>query len=310
MARDNQFMRPLQGIQILSLAVNIPGPVAVARLCDWGARAVKIEPPGGDPLAVGSPAWYKILHHGVSVIRLDLKNSRGQAQLRDLLGGSDLLITSNRPASLARLGLDWPSLSTRYPDLCQVAILGYSPPDEEKAGHDLTYQAAVGLIDPPLLPRTVLADLAGAERTVSTALALLLTRSRLTRSSLTGEQRPADDRYAPVALADAAAAYALPLRYGLTADGGLLGGSLPGYNLYQAREGWVAVAALERHFLERLAKELGLTEMSQETLSEAFLTRPAEAWETWAVGLDLPIVAVRDPKSIGRNRKSKELMEQ
>jgi crotonobetainyl-CoA:carnitine CoA-transferase CaiB-like acyl-CoA transferase len=283
-------MKPLEGIRLLSLATNIPGPVAVARLVQLGASGFKIEPPAGDPLVTAAPSWYAHLHEGIQVSRLDLKSAGGQSQLHDLLAESDLLITANRPAALIRLGLVWPGLAGAYPRLCQVAIFGHSPPDSHKAGHDLTYQAGLGLVDPPYLPRIVLADLAGAEWAVSAALALLIGRDRAASD---------DDRYTQIALADAAAAFAAPLRYGLTAPGGLLAGSLPGYNLYPAQEGWVAVAVLESHFMRRLAEELGLIgrlsgleTVTRETLSEAFLRRPAGEWERWAVERDLPIVAV------------------
>jgi crotonobetainyl-CoA:carnitine CoA-transferase CaiB-like acyl-CoA transferase len=87
--------------------------------------------------------------------------------------------------------------------------------------------------------------------------------------------------------------FAEPLAYGLTAPGGLLGGQLPGYNLYQAADGWIAVAALEAHFLQKLATELGLARLTAETLAEAFVQRPASYWQGWAAERDLPIVAVR-----------------
>lgn len=277
-------MRPLEGIRLLSLASNIPGPVAAARLVRLGASGYKVEPPAGDPLALASPSWYAALHEEMSVSRLDLKTADGQSQLHDLLAVSDLLITANRPAALTRMGLEWQHLAGAYSRLCQVAIVGHTPPNADKAGHDLTYQAAVGLVDPPDMPRTFLADLAGAEWVVSAALALLLGRDRAVSDS---------DRYTQIALEEAAVAFAAPLEYGLTTPGGLLAGSLPGYNLYPAQEGWVAVAVLERHFMRRLADELKLEKVTGEALSEAFVRRPAGEWERWAVDRDLPIVAVR-----------------
>jgi alpha-methylacyl-CoA racemase len=283
-------MEPLSDIHLLSLAVNIPGPAAVARLRQLGATVVKVEPPTGDLLAQAAPDWFAELHKGVEIKKLDLKSTAGQAQLGDLLGQSDLLLTSLRPAALDRLGLAWPILSKQYPRLCQVAIIGYPSPDENKPGHDLTYQAALGLLDPPRLPRTVMADLAGAEWAVSAALALLLARER---AAANGRQMAAEDRYKAVPLADAIAAFAKPLKAGLTAPNGLLGGLLPGYNLYPAQEGWVAVAALEPHFLMRLGQELGLADLRYDSLAEIFQSRPAEAWESWAAGCDLPIAAVR-----------------
>jgi alpha-methylacyl-CoA racemase len=283
-------MKPLEEIRFVSLATNIPGPVAVARLVELGASGLKIEPPAGDPLAAAAPEWYARLHEGLPVKRLDLKSAAGQSQLHALLAESDLLITANRPDALDRLGLAWPDLAGTYPRLCQVAIFGHAPPEAGKAGHDLTYQARLGLVEPPILPRIVLADLAGAEWVVSAALALLLGRDRAEKEV---------DRYAAIALEDAAAAFAAPLRYGLTAPGGLLAGSLPGYNLYPAQEGWVAVAVLEEHFLARLAGEMGLQGdrrgpalVTREELADFFLHRPAGEWERWANEWDLPIVAV------------------
>jgi crotonobetainyl-CoA:carnitine CoA-transferase CaiB-like acyl-CoA transferase len=79
------------------------------------------------------------------------------------------------------------------------------------------------------------------------------------------------------------------LRHGLTAPGGMLGGGLPGYGLYRARDGWVAVAALEDHFLRRLVGALGLRDARRADLAAAFLTRGAEEWQRWGAAHDLPI---------------------
>lgn len=279
-------MKPLDGIQLLTLATNIPGPVAVARLRQLGARVVKVEPPDGDALSVAAPAWYATLHQDIEVKRLDLKSEAGRRALTIHLSAADLLLTSSRPAALARLELDWPNLATNYPELCQVALVGYPGSAAGRPGHDLTYQAEWGLLDPPRLPRTVLADLAGAEWAVSATLGLLLARARSQRKN------EIDGRYAEVSLSEAAAAFAEPLAQGLTAPGGLLGGLLPGYNLYQAQDGWIAVAALEAHFLRRLVAELDLDEVTTEAMAETFIHRPADYWQQWAEERDLPIAVV------------------
>ncbi len=273
--------RPLQGIQVTSLAVNIPGPVAAAQLTRLGARVIKVEPPAGDPVAAFSPTLYAQLTQGQEVQILDLKEPRQRQALDALLAESDLLLTATRPAALARLGLDWPQLHRRFPQLCHVAIVGYPPPQENQAGHDLTYVASLGLVSPPEPPRTLLADLAGASQAVSAALALLLARARGQ-----GAGR------ALVALSEAAEAFALPLEHGLTGPGAVLGGGLPGYNLYRAETGWIALAALEPHFWQRLLDALGLASASAEDLARIFAARPAQAWETWAQERDIPLVAV------------------
>jgi crotonobetainyl-CoA:carnitine CoA-transferase CaiB-like acyl-CoA transferase len=274
-------MRPLEAFNAVSLAVNVPGPTTAARLAALGATVTKVEPPFGDPLASASPSWYQELRAGQEIVVLDLKQEGDRARLDELLEPADLLLTSSRPAALGRLGLTWAELHTRFPRLCQVAIVGYPAPDQDRAGHDLTYAAEHGLVAPPDLPRTLVADLAGAELATSAALALLLAR-----------ERSGEAGYAEVALGDAASAFAVPLRHGATVPGGQLGGGNPAYGVYPAQEGWLAVAALEPHFRERLAKELDLDELTHDALTAAFRARTAEEWEAWGREHDLPLGAV------------------
>jgi alpha-methylacyl-CoA racemase len=272
----------LQGIKIVSLALNAPGPVAAARLTQLGAEVTKIEPPSGDATSNVAPKWYESLCRGQTVLHLDLKDPSGRAQLDRMLAETDLLLASFRPSALQRLGLDWKSLHARHPRLNFVGIIGYLPPLEERTGHDLTYQSDFGLLRPPELPPTLFVDLAGAERAVSMALALL------NRAARTGEAG-----CAWVSLYECARDLAEPLKAGLTAAGGLLGGGYPLYGFYQASDGWVAIAALEPHFAERLLSELGLKKADRAELERIFSQRGAAEWERWAAGKDLPIAAVR-----------------
>ncbi len=292
-------LKPLAGTRIISTAINVPGPVALARLCSLGASAVKVEPPGGDPLALACPSWYADLHQGVKVICLNLKEKENLNKFESILNESDLLLTSSRLGALDRLGLSWPRLSSRFLNLLQVAIIGHPPPHDQLPGHDLTYQATLGLVDPPLLPRTLVADLAGAERTISTVLSLILSRRQAKVAGLEKQENSTgfQKRIAYVSLADAASAFALPLKYSLTGGDTLLGGLLPGYNLYKAKEGWVAVAALENHFLQRLVDESDFGEITHSSLANFFSKRTAHEWEAWAVENDLPIVEVKDRQS-------------
>ena len=277
-------MNLLHGLRIVTTALNLPGPAACARLRDLGAHVAKIEPPAGDPFEAFCPSWYRRLHEGVEVGRLDLKSETGQRAMTKLLAGADLLVTAQRPSALARLGLDAARLAHEHPRLCHVAITGHAPPDDELPGHDLTYLAEHGLVSPPQMPPTLFADMAGSERAVSTALALVIARDRSGKGSSQG-----------VALADAAALLAQPLHEGLTRTGALLGGGFAGYNLYAARSGWVAVAALEPHFAQRLAERFALRQISVEALRDLFAAHDAQYWEAWAREHDLPIVAVRIP---------------
>lgn len=229
-----------------------------------------------------APKWYESLCRGQTVLRLDLKDAGGRAQLDSLMAKADLLLASFRPSALQRLGLDWESLHARHPRLCFVGIIGYLPPHEELTGHDLTYQSDFGLLRPPQMPPSLFVDLAGAERAVSMALALL------NRSARKGEAG-----CAWVSLHECAHDLAEPLAAGLTSAGGLLGGGYPLYGFYRASDGWIAIAALEPHFAERLLSELGLKNADRAELERVFARRSAADWEKWAAERDLPLVALR-----------------
>lgn len=264
-------------IRLLSIAVNVPGPVVVARLVASGASAVKVEPPWGDPLQALNQAWYDELHHRVRVERLDLKTDAGRQALAPLLDSATVFISSHRPAALRRLGLDPASLARHHPALRSLNIVGdTASPDE--AGHDLTYQAKAGLLE-GALPATLLADMMGAARAHAAVLELV-------------REAPGSARV--VGLFDSLTEACAPLRHGLTAPGGPLGGANPAYAVYAARDGSVAVAALEPHFRARLYQALDLPDGSD--LSAPFRARTAEEWEQWAKQRDIPITRIAPPR--------------
>ena len=274
---------PLAGQHIVTIALNVPGPMAAARLGKLGAAISKIEPPEGDPLRSFNAVWYADLAAGMAVETCDLKAADGQARLGEILATASLLLTAQRPAALTRLGLNWAKLHKRFPMLCQVAIVGYPAPHQNVAGHDLTYMAVNGLLSPPHLPRTLFADVAASEQAVTVALAALLERAR----TGTGQ-------YVEVALADAATRLAEPLRARLTRPGALLGGGFPGYNLYPSADGWIAVAALEPHFYRRLCEVVSIASPSYAEFAKCFAAQTGAHWEAFAATHDLPIAVVSE----------------
>lgn len=273
---------PLTGMRAITLALNVPGPMAAERLRDFGVQVTKIEPPQGDPLKIFNPEWYGRLTAGVSVVVCDLKTPAGSEQIGNLLADTDLLLTSQRPSALERLGLRWEALHERFPRLCQVAMVGYPAPHQNIAGHDLTYLGSNGLLRPPALPATLYADVAGSEQAALAAVAVLLARER------TGEAQ-----YVEVAIADGAKRLAAPLNAGLTVPGSRLSGAFPGYNLYRTTDGWVAVAALEPHFYKRLCEQLEVTTPSYESFAARFAAESNDYWSQFAEQYDLPIEPVK-----------------
>lgn len=267
---------PLSGLRGLCMAANVPGPAAAALLAAQGMEIVKIEPPAGDMTAGLMPGWYAEMNGGFAVETVDLRAEAGQARFRELLGGADLLISSHRPAALARLGITVEALAAVNPRLCWIEIVGDTDAPEVP-GHDLTYQAAVGLVDPRAMPRTLLADLGGAEAAAGAAAALLL-----------GRERGRPGRHARIGLRQVAERFAAPVRHGATVAGGLLSGAGRDYAIYPLRDGWVACAALEPHFSARL------TEVAGDDAAGFFAALTMDQVRALAEGSDLPLEPFSD----------------
>ena len=243
-------LKPLRGVRVLSLALNLPGPAALMRLKAMGANCLKAEPPGpkgapagtsGDPMGQYNPTAYAALHDRIKVITIDLKSDKGQARLHKELARTDLLLTSFRPSALVKLGLGWKALHKAYPQLSVVAIVGAPGARAEEPGHDLTYLADAGLITGLDLPATLFADMGGALMASEAVLQAVLVQKTSGKGS-----------FQEVALSDAAAWLALPRTWGLTQPQGAVGGAHAGYRVYPCKGGRVAVAALEPHFAASL----------------------------------------------------------
>lgn len=269
---------PLAGVVIVSVAINLPGPLAASRLAELGASVIKIEPPQGDPLKSVAPAWYAELTEGQKIVPLDLKDPASRSRFEDLLVHADVLLTSMRPSALARLNI---VDTLRRWGIALVEIVGHDGPRAEQPGHDLTYQAEHGTLLPPALPLVPIADLLGAERAVVATLSALRQRDQGVR-----------DVHETVVLEAAAHAAAASVRHGLTSPGAILGGASPLYGLYPTADGFVAVAALEPHFADRLAAQIGGT---REELTRGFAAHPTSHWTALGLAHDLPLVAVTLP---------------
>ena len=263
-------LRPLKGIRVLSLALNLPGPAALMRCQQMGASCVKLEPPGGDPMVSYCKPAYAALHSHIRVTSADLKTEAGQKTLHRELAKADVLLTSFRPSALVKLGLSWKALHKQYPQLSQVAIVGSSGAQAEMPGHDLTYVAENDLIPGLDLPATLYADMGGSLMASEAVLQAVLYKATQGKGT-----------FLEVPLSGAASYLALPRNWGLTQPGAAVGGGHAGYQVYECKNGRVAVAALEPHFAARLCAAAGIkVSTAQAMLAPA--TRQALA--TWLGG--------------------------
>ncbi|MES2510929.1 MAG: CoA transferase [Pseudomonadota bacterium] len=268
--------KALKGVRVLSLALNLPGPAALMRCREMGARCVKLEPPApagaatgtsGDPMSHYNPVAYAAMHEGIRTTSADLKSDKGQKALHRELAKADVLVTSFRPSALAKLGLGWKALHKQYPRLGMIAIVGAPGTRAEEAGHDLTYQAEYDLVTGLTLPPTLYADMGGALM-ASEAVLQAVMQQRLNGKGI----------YLEVALSEAAGFLALPRTWGLTKPGAPVGGGHAGYQVYKCRDGRVAVAALEPHFARRLCQAAGIHDAGGKAMFTKATAASISAW--------------------------------
>ena len=295
-ARLPAALKPLKGIKVLSLALNLPGPAALMRCRELGANCKKLEPPApqgaaagtsGDAMSQFSPIAYATLHAGIRVGVADLKTDQGQRALHRELAATDVLLTSFRPSALLKLGLSWKVLHRQYPSLSQVAIVGAPGALAEVPGHDLTYLAENDLVSGLDLPPTLYADMGGSLMASEAVLKAVMHRASTSKGV-----------YLEVALSGAASYLGLPRAWGLTKPGAAVGGGHAGYRVYACQDGRVVVAALEPHFAARLCEAAGVDGIKPQGMFDPqihqaieffFLSQTRRQLESLATKRDIPL---------------------
>src|ERR1041385_3779857 len=125
-------MRPLDGITVLSLEHAVAAPFCTRQLADYGARVIKVERPGQgdfgrgyDKAVHGLASYFVWLNRSKESLTLDLKQPAAREVIEKLLPSVDVLVQNLGPGAAARLGLDFTTLSSRYPGLIVVDVSGY-----------------------------------------------------------------------------------------------------------------------------------------------------------------------------------------
>ena len=109
---------PLAGLCIVEFAGIGPAPVAGMLLSDMGADVVTL-------VRVGDKPNMRAGRRGRRIIRVDLKDKAGHANVLELLGRTDALIEGFRPGVMERLGLGPDVVLARNPKLVYGRMTGW-----------------------------------------------------------------------------------------------------------------------------------------------------------------------------------------
>jgi crotonobetainyl-CoA:carnitine CoA-transferase CaiB-like acyl-CoA transferase len=249
--------RPLDGIRILSLAQQLPGPYCSLLLSDLGAEVILIEQiPRGDPARMAK-AIFEQVNRGKRSVALDLKSERGREAFYRLVRTADAILEGFRPGVAERLGVDYSALKTLRPDLIYCSISGYGQdgPDRLASGHDISYQARAGAV--PIdngVPQP--ASLPVADFSSGMFAALTVTAALLERARGTGQGRLIDISMAESMLSWNTVAIAAASEQ--RSDSKKQPGREPAYGMFRTLDGWVTLSiAHEDHFWKPLCEALG-----------------------------------------------------
>jgi len=260
---------PLSDITVLDLSRILSGPFTSMALGDFGARVIKVEPPGGDdtrswgpPFVAGDAAYFLAMNRNKESVVLDLKDPRGRAALEKLVQRSDVVLENFRPGTLARLGFGYGHLKELNPRviLCSVSGYGQTGPKSHLPGYDQIAQGMGGLMSvtgepsgPPVRAGFSVADLAAAMWALYGIMLALRHRDR------TGEGQWVD-----IALLDAMISFQTYQAQNQFASGkdptrhGSAHPNLAPYQTFRARDGYVSVGVGNDHLWRRFCEALGL----------------------------------------------------
>jgi crotonobetainyl-CoA:carnitine CoA-transferase CaiB-like acyl-CoA transferase len=262
----------LAGVRVIDCSRLIAGGVLATVLADHGADVVKVENPrGGDPLRTWlrdrGELWWKVYARGKRSVTLNLTDARGQALLRRLARGADVLVENYVPGTFEGWGLGWDALSRENPRLVFARVSGWGQdgPYRERPGFGTMVEAMSGFAHttgaadgPPTLPSFPMADMVAALAGCAAVLAALRHRDQVS-----GRGQVVDiSLYEPLlaVLGPDAAGYALDgtvrERRGNTSDNASPRGT------YRTRDGrWVALSASTPASARALFAALGLAHL-------------------------------------------------
>ena len=140
---------PYAGIRVIEFSHMVMGPACGMVLADLGAEVIKIEPLAGDNTRhlLGSGAgFFAMFNRNKKSIALDLHTSGGLEAAHKLIATADIVSENFKSGSMARLGLDYATLSKRNQRLIYISHKGFLPgPYDHRTALDEVVQMMGGL---------------------------------------------------------------------------------------------------------------------------------------------------------------------
>lgn len=287
----------LQGIRVLDFSRGKAGPTCGQILADMGAEVIKVERPGGDfdrtiaPFTPDGQSFYLAFTcRNKKGITLNLKKQRGREIFKELLNFSDIIIENYGPQENKKLGFDYKALREIKQDIIVVAVssFGQYGPYAERNGFDGIAQAMSGVMwvtgfpdDPrPIRLGVTYVDTAAGVYGALGAVLALHYRER------TGKGQLVD-----VSLLDTAMSFMESIwgEYKVVKQirprVGNANVLVAPYDSFQAKDGWVFIAAPTNSMWKALCKIVGSEELIDapgfQTIEDRSQPEKRQFFEKW-----------------------------
>jgi alpha-methylacyl-CoA racemase len=295
---------PLQGITVLDLSRQLPGPVATQILADLGADVIKVEDTArGDefryvaPVKEGVSVRHMMINRNKRSVAINLKAAEGRSLFLQLATKAHVVFEQFRPGTVQRLGIDYESVRAVNARIVYLSLSGFGQtgPYRDLVAHDPNYLAFSGVLsligrrgEAPGMSGPQISDLAAAHMATIGILA-----------ALRRAEREGQGEYIDVALVDSAFAMAITALSTYVGTGSAPSrgeerhnGRYPWSDIYRCADGgYITISAIENHFYRNLCRALGHPEWEtlqyapdakqeeiRAELQRIFLTRTRDEW--------------------------------
>ena len=272
---------PLQGVRIISSGTIIAQPFAAAMAAEMGAEVIQIERPGvgdiwrdlefpvpgngGTSTAAGWIQDRRNTHH----VTLELSTPEGKDLFFRLIAQADIWMEASIPGTYKAWGLDDETVLKVNPRIVIVHVSGYGqdghPDYLRRASYDFIGQAFGGMMhltgfadpEPPVRAAPWIGD------RITSLFCLWSSLAAYIHAQRTGEGQVIDlsqfEAVHHILAGTTVAYYELGLERGRS---GNKAGLFQPYDVFQAKDGWVIVAAVGTVF-DRVCTVLGLDPADQ-----------------------------------------------
>lgn len=240
-------LHPLQGVRVLDAGMFLAGPMGPSLMGDMGADVIKIEPLTGDRIRF-MHRHYQAAARSKRSIALDLRKPEAQQILERLVKWGEIVHHNLRPRAADKLGLSEAAIRAYNPDIAFSYVSAYGQRGSRRnwPGYDSIFNAVAGWEfenagdgNRPVFNRQGTMDVLSAQSCLVAIMASLYARrahgaGHSTQTSLLGVA--AFSQSERLIGADGA----LTDTYHLTRDQTGFG---PYHRIFEARDGWIAIAA-------------------------------------------------------------------